>query len=163
MKVNLKHYLFKYHFFPLLFFLKVKMLVAQLCLTLCDTHGVSMICPDSSAHGILQARIPEWVAILFSRASFQPRHRALVSYIAARFFTVWATQVVSYSRPFHFSLKSYIFNVLSYIFHPFFFMILHFGVSSELSSSLLYFSSAVCYREFLIIFLIIFFFALTHI
>ena len=113
--------------------------------------------PDSSAHGILQARIPEWVAILFSRASFQPRDRALVSYIAARFFTVWATQVASYSRPFHFSLKSYIFNVLSCIFHPFFFMILHFGVSSELSSSLLYFSSAVCYREFLIIFLIIFF------
>ena len=42
--VILKHYLFKYHFFPLLFSLKVKMLVAQLCLTLCDTHGVSMIC-----------------------------------------------------------------------------------------------------------------------
>ena len=113
--------------------------------------------PDSSVHGILQIRILEWRAILFSRGSFQPRDRTLVSYIAARFFTVWATQVASYIRPFHFPLKSYIFNVLPCIFHPFFFfMILHFGVSSELSSSLLYFSSAVCYREFLIIFIIFF-------
>ena len=117
--------------------------------------------PDSSVHGILQIRILEWRAILFSRGSFQPRDQTLVSYIAARFFTIWATQVASYIRPFHFPLKSYIFNVLPCIFHPFFFfMILHFGVSSELSSSVLYFSSAVCYREFLIIFII--FFALTH-
>ena len=77
--------------------------------------------PDSSVHGILQIRILEWRAILFSRGSFQPRDRTLVSYIAARFFTVWATQVASYIRPFHFPLKSYIFNVLPCIFHPFFF------------------------------------------
>ena len=38
----------------------VKMLVAQLCLTLCDPVDLSL--PGSSVHGILQARILEWVA-----------------------------------------------------------------------------------------------------
>ena len=33
----------------------------QLCLTLCDPTDCSP--PDSSVHGILQGRIPEWVAI----------------------------------------------------------------------------------------------------
>ena len=47
--------------------------LTQLCLTLCD----SMCCssPGSSVHGILQARIMESLAILFSRESFQPRDR----------------------------------------------------------------------------------------
>ena len=44
--------------------MKVKVLVAQLCLTLCDPIDCSL--PDSSVHGILQARILEWVAIPFS-------------------------------------------------------------------------------------------------
>ena len=44
---------------------EVKVLVAQLCLTLCDPMDCSP--PGSSAHGILQARVLEWVAILFSR------------------------------------------------------------------------------------------------
>ena len=39
--------------------------VAQLCLTLCDSVDCSL--PDSSIHGILQARILEWVAISFSK------------------------------------------------------------------------------------------------
>ena len=47
----------------------------------------------SSVHGILQARVLEWVAIPFSRGSFQPRDQTRVSYIAGRFFTVWATRV----------------------------------------------------------------------
>ena len=38
---------------------------AQLCLTLCDPVDCSL--PGSSIHGILQARILEWVAISFSR------------------------------------------------------------------------------------------------
>ena len=42
-----------------------KMLVAQLCLTLCDPMECSP--PGSSTHGILQARILEWVATPFSR------------------------------------------------------------------------------------------------
>ena len=43
--------------------------------------------PDSSVHGILQARILEWVAIFFSRGSSQPRNRTQVSCIAGGFFT----------------------------------------------------------------------------
>ena len=35
--------------------------------------------PGSSVHGILQARILEWVAVSFSRGSSQPRDRAQVS------------------------------------------------------------------------------------
>ena len=46
--------------------------------------------PGSSVHGILQARILEWVAISFSRWSSQSRDWIPVSFIAGRFFTVWA-------------------------------------------------------------------------
>ena len=48
--------------------------------------------PGSSVHGILQARILEWVAIPFSRGSFQPRDQTQFSYTAGRFFTIWATK-----------------------------------------------------------------------
>ena len=48
--------------------------------------------PDSSVHGILQARIVEWVAIPFSRGSFQPRDWTHVSCIANRLFINWATR-----------------------------------------------------------------------
>ena len=56
--------------------MKVKM--AQSCQTLCD----AMI---YTVHGILQARIVEWVAFPFSRGSSQPRDRTQVSYFAGRF------------------------------------------------------------------------------
>ena len=46
-------------------------LVTKLCLTLCDPMDCSLL--GSSAHGISQARILEWVAISFSRGSSQPR------------------------------------------------------------------------------------------
>ena len=46
---------------------KIKVLVAQLCLTLWDPMDYSP--PGSSVHGILQARILECVAIPFSKAS----------------------------------------------------------------------------------------------
>ena len=59
--------------------------VAQSCPTLCDPMDCSP--PGSSVHGILQARILEWVAISFSRGSSQPRDRTQVSCIAGRFFT----------------------------------------------------------------------------
>ena len=49
--------------------------------------------PGSSVHGILQARILEWVAMLHSRGSSQPRDRTQVSHIAGRFFTFWVTTV----------------------------------------------------------------------
>ena len=48
--------------------------------------------PGSSVHGILQARILEWLVISSSRGSFQPRDWTLVSCITGRFFTIWATK-----------------------------------------------------------------------
>ena len=48
--------------------------------------------PGSSVHGILQARILEWVSISFSRKSSQARDRTWVSSIAGAFFTAWATR-----------------------------------------------------------------------
>ena len=60
---------------------KVKVKVAQLCPTLCDPMGWRI------AHGILQARILEWVAFPFCRGSFQARDRTQVSHMAGGFFT----------------------------------------------------------------------------
>ena len=65
-------------------------LAAQSYPTLCEPRDCSP--PGSFAHGILQVRILEWVAILFSRASSQPRDLTWVSYIAGRLFTIWATR-----------------------------------------------------------------------
>ena len=48
--------------------------------------------PGSSVHGLLQAKIPEWVAIPFPRASSWPRGRIWVFCIAGRFFTIWTTR-----------------------------------------------------------------------
>ena len=45
----------------------MKVKTAQLYQTLCDPM-------DDTIHGILQARIPEWVAFCFSRGSSQPLH-----------------------------------------------------------------------------------------
>ena len=72
------------------------MLVTQSCLTLCNPMDCSP--PGSSVHGILWARILEWVAISFSRGSSQPRDRTWVSCIAGRFHTVWATSQVHIIR-----------------------------------------------------------------
>ena len=55
-------------------------LVAQSCLTLCNTMDCSP--PGSSVCGIFQARILEWVAIPFSKGSSQPRDWTCVSCIA---------------------------------------------------------------------------------
>ena len=56
----------------------------------CDPMDCSL--PGSSVHGILQARILEWVAIPFSRGSSWPRDWAKVCHLAGRFFTIWATR-----------------------------------------------------------------------
>ena len=61
-----------------------EVIVSQSCLTLCD--------PMDLVHGILQARIPEWVAFPFSRGSSQPRNRTQASHIAGRFLTSRATR-----------------------------------------------------------------------
>ena len=65
----------RYHFTP---GRKVKVKVAQLCLTLCDPM-------DCTVQGILQARLLEWVAFPFSRGSSQLRNRTQVSCIAGEF------------------------------------------------------------------------------
>ena len=64
----------------------VPCLVTQSCLTLCNPVGYSL--PGSSIHGILQARILEWVAMPSSRGSSQPRDQTQVSCIAGGFFTI---------------------------------------------------------------------------
>ena len=66
---------------------------AKLCLTLCNPVGCSP--PGSSVHGILQARILEWVAMASSRGSSQPRdqtHIPCISCTAGGCFTCWATR-----------------------------------------------------------------------
>ena len=57
---------------------------------LCDPKDCSPT--SSSVHGILQARILEWVGISFSRWSSQPRDWTQVSCTVGRCFTVWATR-----------------------------------------------------------------------
>ena len=72
--------------------------MARSCPALCDP--MDCIPPGSYVHGILQARILEWVVIPFSRGSFQPRGWTQVSCTAGRFFTVWPP-----GKPFFFSCK----------------------------------------------------------
>ena len=57
-----------------------KVKAAQSCPTLCNPT-------DCTVHGILQARILEWVAYSFSRGSSRPRNQTGVSCIAGGFFT----------------------------------------------------------------------------
>ena len=58
---------------------KVKILVAQSCLTLCDPIDCSL--PGSYVHWITQARILKWVAIPFSRVCSRSRDWTWVSHI----------------------------------------------------------------------------------
>jgi len=53
--------------------------------------------PGSSVHGIVQARILEWVAIPFFGESSQSKDWTWVSHIAGRSFTVWTTREVHHS------------------------------------------------------------------
>ena len=62
----------------------------QSCPTLCDPMDCSL--PDSSVYRILQERILEWVAILFSSRSSWPRNWTCISGIVGGFFTIWATK-----------------------------------------------------------------------
>ena len=68
----------------------------QSCPTLCDLMDCSL--PGSSIHRIFQARELEWVAISFSRGSFQPWDRAQVSCIVGKRFTVEATSMKCYAE-----------------------------------------------------------------
>ena len=64
----------------------------QSCLTLCDPMDCSP--SGSSVHGILQARILEWVSRPSSRGSSWPRDGTQVSCIAGRCFIIWDTRAV---------------------------------------------------------------------
>ena len=76
--------------------------VAHLCLTVCNPM-------DYTVHGILQARILEWVAFPFSRKSYQPRDRTQISHIAGGFFTSWTTRKAQYMYLFN-ALNGYLRN-----------------------------------------------------
>ena len=69
---------------------KVKAKVAQSCPTLCNPM-------DYTVHGILQARRLEWVALLFSRGSSQPRDQTHVSRIAGGFWIFFFSLTAQYT------------------------------------------------------------------
>ena len=74
-----EHLFLSFHF-------KVQALVSQSCLTFCNPMDCSL--PGSSVHGILQARILEWVAMPSSKESSQPRDQTQVSHISGGFLTI---------------------------------------------------------------------------
>ena len=67
------------------------MKVVQSCPTLCNPM-------EYRVHGVLQARILEWLDFPFSRESSQPKDRAQVSWTAGRFFTIWALREAHYGH-----------------------------------------------------------------
>ena len=86
---------------------EVKLLVTQSCLTISMKWSESVSCSITSksfatpwwtithqAHGILQARILQWVSIPFSRGTSQRMDGTCVSGIAGRFCIIWATREV---------------------------------------------------------------------
>ena len=85
------------------------------CLTLCDPVDYSP--SGSSVHGILQARIPEYVALLFSRGYSWPRSWTWVSCISGRFFTIWATRDAQRRGRQTFSGKSQLVNIFAFADH----------------------------------------------
>ena len=82
--------------------------VAQSCLTLWNPTGSL---PGSSVHGILHARVQEWIAVPFSRGSSQSRDWTQVSCIAGGFVIIWATRkaLLLYKVVWHKFLKCPIF------------------------------------------------------
>ena len=86
----------RFSFFPpVCFFVGIDLLILKgQCWCVLSHFGHIWLCnlvdcspPDSSVHGILQARILEWVAIPTSRGLSWSRHRTHGSCIAGRFFT----------------------------------------------------------------------------
>ena len=69
--------------------MNVNVKVAQSCPTLCEPMNYTV-------HGILQARIMEWVAFPFSKVSSKPKDGTQVSRVAGGFFTSRATREAPY-------------------------------------------------------------------
>ena len=90
--------------FPVVFILLNVCLIMEGCCCFCLvtsvvsnfvwSYGLCSLCspPGSSVHGILQARVLEWVAMPSSRKSSQPRDQTQVSNIAGGFFAIWTTR-----------------------------------------------------------------------
>ena len=90
--------------------------VAQSGPTLCDPVDNSP--QGSSVHGILQARILEWVAISFSKGSSQPRDRTQASRIVGRCFNLWAPREAPTIAPFDFSVNKVLIILISLLYPP---------------------------------------------
>ena len=84
------------HWFPtiVLLYMMVCAKSLQLCPTLCDPVDCSL--PGSSVHGILQAKIWEWVAIPSCRGSYWPMDQTHVSYVSCT-----GRQVLFYRKAIH--------------------------------------------------------------
>ena len=76
---------------------KVKVKVTQSCPTLCNPMNYTV-------HGILQARILEWVAFPFSRGSSQARNQTQVFRNAGTLFTSWAARELKLN-PHNYSIR----------------------------------------------------------
>ena len=96
--------------------------VTQSRQTLCDP--VDCHSPGPSVHGILQARILEWVAMLSSRGSYQPRDRTQVSCNVGGFFTVLSELS---GKPIFFIDSTYVLDSSPLLFwrlHPFYLLVM---------------------------------------
>ena len=91
-RTRLNDFTFTFFHFPLVF-LKLKCAYEPTSTLVASVHMRAPLCPllynsmdrampGSSIHGILKARILEWVAISFSRGSSRPRDRACISHIS---------------------------------------------------------------------------------
>ena len=86
---NDNHSYFSFWVYSLSYYLLCRVVVSVI--QSCPTHETPWTAgPGSSVHGILQARILEWMAIPFSRGSSRPRDQTQVSRTAGRPFTAWA-------------------------------------------------------------------------
>ena len=80
----------------------MRMLLTQLCPILCNLWIVVRQGPGFSGHGILQARMLQWVIIPFSRGSSRPRDGTQVSHVADILFTIWTiSEAKRTMTPFH--------------------------------------------------------------
>ena len=76
--------------------------------------------PGSSVHGILQARILEWVAISFSGDHPEPGIKPESPELQGRFFTIWATGEAQCRSPMwnvKLSLKSHLYHLSFHLLH----------------------------------------------
>ena len=78
--------LLSHHHYGLCVCVCVSVKVTQLYLTLCNPMDCNLA--SSSVHGILQARILEWVPLPFSRGPSGPGDQTQDSCISGRLFTV---------------------------------------------------------------------------